>query len=117
MINLQITSDNIEVTQSMKALAESKLEKVVQRLKDVPEDLISIRVVLNKGEAEETFESKVEITVGGKVYFANNSAFSMESALVDAIEDILRQYNKVKSKNESENWQKGRELKVYSDAE
>lgn len=117
MLNLQITSDNIEVTPSMKVLAESKLEKVIVRLKDINEDLISIRTVLNKGEAVDTFDAKVEVTVKGKKYFANSTAFTVETALINSVEDVLRQYNKDKSKSESDSWQKSREMKVYQDEE
>ncbi|MBI2414860.1 HPF/RaiA family ribosome-associated protein [candidate division WWE3 bacterium] len=117
MINLQITSDNIEVTPSMKVLAEDKITKITSRLKEVPEDLISVRVVLNKGEADDTFDAKIEVTIKNKKYFANNTAFNLETAIISAVTDVQRQYNKDRSKNESSSWQKSREMKVFKDEE
>lgn len=112
-MNIQITSDNIEITPSMKVLAEEKTEKIIARLKDHPEDLISLRVVLNKGEAADTFDAKVETNIAGTSYFASSTAFNLESALIDSVADVLRQFDRDKSKTESTDWQERRNMKVY----
>ncbi len=112
-MNIQITSDNIKVSDSMKTLAVEKLEKITNKLTDIPEDLIEIRVVLNKGDAEGTFVSKVELTLAGKTIFGSDSEYTLESSLIKAIEDTLRQYEKEKDKSDSSAWQARRDQKAF----
>ncbi len=112
-MNIQITSDNIKVSSSMKSLTEQKLERLTSKLKDIPEDLIEIRVVLNKGDADGTFISKVALSIAGKMIVGEDSEYNFESALIKAIDDTLRQYNKEKEKADSEEWQIRRELKTF----
>ena len=47
-MSLQITSDNIEITPSMTELAKKKAARLLAKLKDVPDELKNIRLVLNK---------------------------------------------------------------------
>lgn len=112
---LQVTSDNLDITSSMKALAENKLSKITSKLSDLPEDLIDLRVVLNKGDAEGTFEAKVLLKTNGKTIVGEDHEYSLESALIKAVDDTLRQYKKEKSKKESNDWEKRREMKVFRD--
>ena len=108
---LQVTSDNIEVTPSMKALAESKISKILNKLKDVSSDLVDIRVVLNKGDGEGTFDAKVELSVNGKMIVGFDTDFTLESSLIKAVNDALRQYKKIKLKRIEEEWEGRRKLK------
>lgn len=112
-MNIQITSDNIKVSDSMKVLAEKKLERIVNKLTEIPEDLVEIRVVLNKGDADGTFVSKVALTLAGKTIVGEDSEYNLESSLIKAIDDTLRQYTKEKDKTDSEEWKARRELKTF----
>ena len=108
---LQVTSDNIEVTPSMKVLAESKVSKLLNKLKDTPDDLVDVRVVLNKGDGEGTFDAKVELSVNGKMIVGFDTDFTLESSLIKAVNDALRQYKKIKLKRIEEEWEGRRKLK------
>ena len=110
---LQVTSDNLDITPSMKALAETKLSRLTQKLNHIPEDALSLRVVLNKGNAEGTFEAKISFRFSGKTIVGEDYEYSLESALIKAVDDALRQYQKEKSKRDSENWEKRREMKAF----
>ena len=110
----QVTSDNIEISPSMISLAEGKLARLEHLLKDIPDDLKSIRVVLNSGP-NETFIARVEASLRGRVYYGEGSGFTLENALIQAVENVDRQYVKEKSKKESEDWKAGRELKESFD--
>jgi ribosomal subunit interface protein len=106
----QITSDNIEMSASMKSLAEEKLSKLENHLRDIPEDLKTIRVVLNTAP-DDQFVARVEASVYGKVYVAEESSVTLENALIEAVENVDRQYLKEKSKREDEDWKERREMK------
>ena len=108
---LQVTSDNIEVTPSMKVLAESKVSKLLNKLKDTPDDLVDVRVVLNKGDGEGTSDAKVELSVNGKMIVGVDTDFTLESSLIKAVNDALRQYKKIKLKRIEEEWEGRRKLK------
>jgi ribosome-associated translation inhibitor RaiA len=97
----------------MKVLANDKMSRLLRRMKDLPEDLKDIRVVLNKGQAEDTFDAKIIISVGGINIFAEESDYSLESALIGAADDAERQFEKEKGKMESTDWEKRRRMKVY----
>ena len=110
---LQVTSDNLEITPSMKALAEQKVSKILEKLVDYPEDMIDMRVVMNSGSAEGTFDAKVSFKSNGKTIVGEDFEYSLESALIKAVDDSLRQYQKEKEKKESEAWQEKRDMKIY----
>lgn len=111
---LQVTSDNIEVTPSMKALVENKILKITDRMVDQPDDLVDLRVVLNKGSAEDTFEVKVSLNLGATTAVGEKTEYTLESALIRAIEDVLRQIEKDKNKKDSENWKAQRDMKAFN---
>src|SRR3989344_7035141 len=113
-MNIQLTSDNIEVTESMKILAEQKIKKLEPRLSDMAEDLQNIRVVLNTGPGDDEFNSKIEFYYNGKELFAKEVNYSIESALISAVEAIERQLNKEKTK-ETENWEEKRDTKWFDE--
>lgn len=113
-MNIQITSDNIQMTDSMKSLVEQKLPKLLKRIKEnTPEDLVDLRVVLNKGDAEDTFEVKFDLSMGNMRVVGKDYEYTLESAVVKAIEDTIRQFEKEKSKKDGIDWDKRRELKTY----
>jgi ribosomal subunit interface protein len=114
---LQVTSDNLEVTPSMKALAESKIDKILSKLEDLPEDQVDTRIVLNKGEAEGTFVVKIQLDIGTKTIVGEDFEYSLESALIKAVDDTLRQFQKERSKKNSEEWKKRRDMKIFKDEE
>lgn len=115
-MNLQITSDDIEMSPSMKTLAENKINKILGKIsKNTPEDLIDIRIVLNKGDVEDTFDAKVVFQLGGMKIVGVDNNYTLESALVEAINDALRQFEKKKSKGESNEWEERRKMKVYNE--
>ena len=86
----QITSDNIEISESMKSLALDKLEKVKSRLTDKEQEEALVRVVMNKGSGDDEFKVKIELTFGGKKYFAQERDFVLETALIKTVSEIER---------------------------
>lgn len=117
-MNIQITSDNLEVTPSMKVLAEQKLSRLQKQIsKETPQDLVDVRMVLNKADAEGQFEAKVEFVLGGMKFFGRAEEFSMESAVVEALNDTIRQFRKGREKKNETDWEERRKLKVYQDSE
>ena len=108
----QITSDNLDVTSSMVFLAEQKLEKLIPHFTSFNQDSIKIRVVLNKAPNEK-FETKVELVVDGSTFFADSTEFLLETALINAIETVERQFIKQRDKTTVENWDKAREVKRF----
>jgi ribosomal subunit interface protein len=107
----QITSDNIEVSDSMKEMALSKLSKLEPRLKDIPEDLCSFRVVMNKAP-DEMFQVKTEAIINGEQYFAEETDFTVETAMILVVEELERQLEKAKFGDET-GWEDIREAKRF----
>lgn len=104
----QVTSDNIELSPSMTELAKAKAAKIEARIKNVPEDLKSIRIVLNKSPLEK-FSVKIEATIQGKAYFTDETSYTLENALVEAVEEIDRMLKK--DQNNTSEWKKTRDNK------
>ena len=67
-MNYQITSDNIEISPSMEALAKEKFERLEKRTKDEPEETKHARIVLNSAP-ENMFMVKAKFHVGAKLRF------------------------------------------------
>jgi ribosomal subunit interface protein len=109
-MNYQITSDNIEISESMRELARIKLSKLENRFKGVPEGSKSTRVVMNK-EPVDRFGVKVELDIDGTVFFIDQKSFTVENALIIAVEDLERQIEK--SKYGSTDWEEKRESKRF----
>lgn len=108
----QITSDNIEMSPSMKSLAEIKLKKLENKLTHVAEDLKSARVVMNS-DKDDQFLVKMLVTVKGKEYFAEEKGYTLEYALVETIDLIERELEKDKIISTSEDWKDAREAKRF----
>lgn len=106
----QITSDNLELSESMKELAETKISKLEKFFPNTDDDLVTARIVMNKSAEEDAFKAKLELEVAGKLYFGEERDYSLESALVEAIGEVERQIEKSRSENEKE-WEKRREMK------
>jgi ribosome-associated translation inhibitor RaiA len=101
----QITSDNIDLSPSMTALAKEKFERVERRVVGyVPEDARFARIVLNSAP-NEMFTVKANVNFGGKEYFSDETDYSLESAMVKTVEELIQMMEKEKeiklSKNES----------------
>lgn len=89
----QITSDNIDLSESMETLTKDKFERVESRVKHFPQDSCFARVVLNSAP-EEQFTVKSELELNGKKYFSDETDFSLESALVKTVEELLSMMEK-----------------------
>jgi ribosome-associated translation inhibitor RaiA len=104
----QVTSDNIEISPSMIELAKSKAVKIETRVKNVPEDLKSLRIVLNKAPLEK-FSVKIEANIHGKQYFTDETSFTLENAIIGAVEELDRMLKK--EQNNTSEWKKTRDSK------
>lgn len=112
-MNVQITSDNIDISPSMQELAHSKLEKLKGHFADTNKELVSFRVVMNKGEEEDSFNAKIEMNLGKMQFIGDSTGYSLETALISAVEEVERQYVKEKSKRDSDGWEEAREMKRF----
>ena len=92
----QITSDNIQISQSMKELATEKFEKVDKFLSNIDEDSKHVRIVMNSAAEEGTFLVKILLRASGKEYFADETDYGLEITLSKAIEDIITKIKKDK---------------------
>lgn len=122
MANMKVvvSSDNIELSESMKALANQKLEKFIGHVKEALHDNSTIRVVLNTGP-EDTFVTKIEVELVGmgksenERFFTEGAGFEFETSIVNAVDEIDRQYLKFKEKNEEIGWKEKRDAKFMSE--
>ena len=89
----QITSDNIDLSPSMEALTKEKFERIESRVKHLPEGSCFARVVLNTAP-DNQFSAKVNLDLSGKEYFSDETAFSLENALVVVVEELLQMIEK-----------------------
>ncbi len=106
----QITSDNIEISESMKTLGQEKFEKIVKRLTPKEKEEALVRIVMNKGSAEDEFRVKIELSYGGKKYFATEKDFLLESALIKTISEVERMRRR-DDISYYEDWKEQREIK------
>lgn len=95
-MNYQITSDNIELSPSMKSLATEKFDRADRLLSDIPEGSKSVRIVLNKGDEEGTFHVKMHLNANGKEYFSDDTDYGLETAIVKTVEELVRMIDKDK---------------------
>lgn len=110
---IQVTSDNIEVSPSMIELSKQKLARIDDRFPDVPEDSKTARVVLNFLPGE-NFEAKLDLVIRGKEYFSQHTDFSLETAIIEAVEELDRQMEREKTIIEKE-WDEKRQMKRSSE--
>lgn len=89
----QITSDNIDISQSMEVLTKEKFERIEARVKHLPEGSCFARVVLNTAP-DNKFQVKANLDLSGKEYFSDETSFSLENALVETVEELLEMIEK-----------------------
>ncbi len=97
----------------MKALAKQKLAPLLAHIEQRGREEASIRVVMNKSHDHDKLLVKVEATIEGKVYFGNETDFTLESALIRAVDEVDKQYLKDKEKAKERDWEKNRDLKRF----
>ena len=113
-MNYQISSDNIEISNSMKELAKQKMAKLERRWQEIPEENKSVRIVLNSAP-EGTFLVKIEVNLGGERIYTEEPGYELETALVGAVKELDRLYLKSKDKSREGDWEVRRESKVLTE--
>ncbi len=113
----QISSTNIEISESMQELAKQKFAKIERYFDHIPEDLRKVRIVMNKGSAVDTFEVGIDLDLGTQQFYGKGVDYALESALIGAVDDIKEQYLKEKAKNDSKEWEEAREAKRFDPVE
>jgi ribosome-associated translation inhibitor RaiA len=106
----QITSDNIEISDSMKSLAIEKFKKIEKRLTEKEEEEALARIVLNQSSADDEFRVKIELSYSGKKYFASEKDFKLETALIKTVEEVERMRRK-DDISYFEDWKERRKIK------
>jgi ribosome-associated translation inhibitor RaiA len=111
----QISSNNIELSESMENLAMQKFARIETRLKKVPEEEKHIRIVMNKAQGVEgKFEVKAELKFYKNEYFTDETEYSLETALIKVVDEFWRMMEK--DKDRWEKWEKDiRDSKRYGD--
>ena len=109
-MNYQITSDNIQVSPSMENLAKEKMKKIETKLTNVYDEMKSFRIVMNS-LPDQQFQVKIHSMVHGKEYFTDESAFSLEHALINATGQLEKTLDKNKAFFSSKEWKAAREAK------
>jgi len=72
----------------METLAKQKFARIESRVKEIPEGSKSVRIVMNSAPTD-TFQVKIEINLNGKDYFSDETDYSLESALVKTVEELV----------------------------
>ena len=111
----QITSDNIDLSESMETLARDKFSRIETRLKRVPEEEKSIRIVMNKAPGvEEKYEVRAELKFFKSELFTDETEYSLETALIKVVDELMRMMEK--DKDRWEKWEKEiRETKRFDE--
>jgi ribosomal subunit interface protein len=112
-MKIDYVSTNMELTPSMKTLAEDKLKTLERHLNEKAKENSSVRIVLDKAAEVDMFKCKMELNVPSKrtgVYYAEEKAAQLESAIIQTVSEIVRQFKKDMEKKNS-SWKKLRNLK------
>ena len=112
-MSTQILSDNMELSPSMKVLAEQKLAPLLAHIEQKSRDEASLRVVMNKSDDHDKLLVKIEAKIEGKMYFGDEADFVLESALIRAVDEVDKQYLKDKEKTKERDYEKNRDLKRF----
>lgn len=99
----------------MKALAEQKLAGLLGHIEERSRQEASIRVVMNKAQEPDKLLAKIEAKIEGKMYFGDEADYTLESALIRAVDEIDKQYLKDKSKAKDRDFEQNRELKRFDE--
>jgi len=78
----------------MKTLSKEKFSKIEKRLTGKEMEEAMVRIVLNKSGADDEFRVKVELSYGGKKYFATERDYLLESALIKTIKEVEKMRRK-----------------------
>lgn len=109
----QITSNKLSLSQKTTDLVSEKLQKIEKHIRDVGDDLKDIRVVVEKGPAF-GFVILIELWIPNASFVSKGVGFSMEGAVDDAVEELVRQVSKHKGKLTKERtWKIRRRLKHF----
>ena len=95
----------------MKVLAEQKLVPLLSHVKQRGRGEAEVRVVMNKSQEPDKMLAKIEVKIEGKTYFGDDSDYTLESALIRAVEEVDKQYLKDKDKSRERDYEKNREMK------
>ena len=112
-MNLQVSSDNMDVLESMQIMVENKVQRLLRLWGSYEDTDKYVRVVLNSGP-DQTFIVKLEAVVKGSSYYGSASGASLEPAIVEAVEEVTRQYKKA-NRLKSSDWADKRRHKVLSE--
>lgn len=96
----------------MEALAQEKFSRIENRLVDVPEGSKYVRIVLNSAPAD-TFQVKIKLNVDGKEYFSDEVEYTLEGAIINAVEQIAQMMEKDKDNLQQK---EAREEKRFEDS-
>jgi len=102
----QISSDNIEMSESMQVLTKEKFSRLESRVEQFDPDSVTLRVVINS-VPEDKFEVKVVANINGKEYFTDESHSSLEHAIVECVSEVIRMVDKDQQKD----WEEIRKAK------
>lgn len=105
----------MELTPSMRTLAEEKLVHLLNHIEERSVNEANVRVVMNKAPEPDKLLVKIELVVEGRAYFGDESDFTLESALIRAIDEVDKQYLKDKEKLKDRDYEKNRELKRFAE--
>ncbi len=105
-MKFQVTSTNIEVSDSMVSLVEQKFERLASRYANLPEDACYARVVIDTVH-DGAFAVKVVANLNGKEYFTDETDNSLEHALLECVEELLRMIEK----DQDRDWEAARKAK------
>ena len=97
-MNIQITTDNLEITPTFKELIEKKLEKLDKLLVDFDKDQKTALVHITKDKYDQ-FTANVNMHLPDKNghIFAKNTHKNLLSAIIGVREQIEKQIKKYKS--------------------
>ena len=95
----------------MKVLAEQKLSVLLGHIQQRSREEATIRVVMNKSQEPDKLLAKIEAKIEGKTYFGDDSDYTLESALIRAVDEVDKQYLKDKDRTKERDYGKNRELK------
>lgn len=101
----------------MQELAKQKFGKIEHYFDHIPEDLRKVRIVMNKGSAVDTFEVVIDLDLGTQQFYGKAVNYALETAILDAVDDVKEQYLKDKAKNDSKEWEEAREAKRFDPVE
>jgi hypothetical protein len=72
----------------MEELTKKKFERIENRVDYLPDDSCFARVVLNS-VPDNQFQVKVNLDLSGREYFSDETAYTLENALVVVVEELL----------------------------